>query len=371
MKTTFNDEKKRKERWEVAQNFEEGDRVPVLINVGTPLFCQVLGYTFRDYYRDLDLNSRIQFEGYKWACENMGDDRAFYNNSNQENTHLTPDIGAIGEGIVWNCEIKLPTKDNPWLSPWIIPKYVTPEEIEMLEVPDPKECINHLEKHYKKAFGTNIKAKFPPEIHPPCSAAGSLIGTHKLYIYLYKHKKLMHRFFEKLLKSFIVLRDYVDDIAGRNTTGIFLGDDHSGYLPVKMYREFVLPYNKRIYEKYGKERRGLHMDSPTGHIIEILRDQYKLNNLDLGWQDDIVKIKKALDGKVFFNGNMSSKFLVNDTFKHIEQAVEKCINAAAPNGGYFFDMGGETYAGIDIERLKYAILYAKKVGQYPLYPSLK
>ncbi|KYH41492.1 MAG: hypothetical protein AYL32_004640 [Candidatus Bathyarchaeota archaeon B26-2] len=350
-------------RWVAARSFEEADRVPVLINVGAPFFCQVLGYTLKDFYRNLDLNLKIQLEGSRWAYENLGDDRTGYLKSIEE---VSPNLGAVGEGIVWDCQIRLPSEETPWLAPWIIPKFTTPEEIDKLEVPDPKECLKRLERHYKVAFGVEVRAEIPPGIHPPCSAAGSLVGTERLYIYLYKYPDLMHKLFRKLLKSFFVLRDYVDDETGRTTRSIGLSDDHAGYLSEEMYREFVLPYNKQIYERYGKERRRLHMDSPTEHIAEIIRDEYKVDELDLGWQADIVKIKEALDGKVFFNGNMQSRILTTGTYQQIRDAVAHCIYAAAPGGGYYFDMGGETYAGIDVERLRYAIAYAKKIGRYPL-----
>lgn len=353
-------------RWMAARNFEEPDRVPVLINVGAPFFCQVFGYTLKDYYRNLDLNLKIRVDGSKWAYENLGDDRIGYVNNPRQ---LPPEIGSVAEGVVWGCKINLPTDEKPWLAPWITPKFVTPEDIEKLEVPDPKECVKRLEEHYKRAFGVTVRATVPPGIHPPCSAAGSLVGTDRLYIYLYRYPDLMHKLFEKLLKSFFVLRDYADDVTGSATTSIGLSDDHAGYLPAEMYRKFVLPYNKRIYDKYGKEKRTLHMDSATEHIAEMLRDEYKIDELDLGWQADIVKVKEALNGKVFFNGNMPSRILTTGTHKQIRDAVAHCIYAAAPGGGYFFDMGGETYAGIDVDKLKYAITYAKKIGRYPLQPN--
>jgi len=356
-------EEVKKRRWEAARNFEEADRVPILIGVGAPFYCQLFGYTLYDFYRNLDLNLKIQVEGSKWAYANLGDDRIGYKRNVKE---VSPNIGAVGEGIIWDCEIRLPTRENPWLSPWIVPKFTTPEKIETFEVPDPKECVKRLERFYKVSFGVDLKASLPPGIHPPCSAAGSLVGTERLYIYLYRYPNLMHKLFEKLLKSFFVLRDYVDDVTGRETRSIGLCDDHAGYLSEEMYRRFVLPYNKRIYERYGKDRRTLHMDSPTEHIAHIIRDEYRIDELDLGWQADIVKIKEALDGKVFFNGNMPSHLLVEGTYQQIREAVSHCIQAAAPGGGYYFDMGGETYAGIKVEKLKYAIDYAKKVGRYPV-----
>jgi uroporphyrinogen-III decarboxylase len=350
-------------RWIAARNFEEADRVPVLINVGAPFYCQVLGYTLKDYYRSLSLSQKIQIEGSRWAYENLGDDRLRYLSDTKR---IRPPTGSVSEGIIWDCRIDLPDEERPWLAPWIVPKFTTPESVEQLEIPDPKECTKRLQRHYLRAFGKGIPAKTPPTIHPPCSAAGSLLGAERLYIYLYRHPSLMHNLFRKLLKSYFVLRDYTDDQRGTSTTSIGLSDDHSGYLREDMYREFVLPYNKQIYEKYGAERRRLHMDSPTEHIAKIIRDEYKVDELDLGWQADIAEVKEALDGKVFFNGNMESRILATGTHQQIREAVAHCINAAAPGGGYFFDIGGETYAGIDVDRLKYAIEYAKKIGRYPL-----
>jgi uroporphyrinogen-III decarboxylase len=366
IKVTEMDKRKRdaENRLTAARNFEEPDRVPVQIGVGGPFFCSVLGYTLYDFYRNLDLNLKIQFEGSRWAYENLGDDRTGYA---QDMEQMSPNMGATQEGVIWDCDILLPTKDNPWRSPWIVPKFRTPDEIEKLEVPDPKECVKRAEKHYVKAFGVKPRGELlPPGIHAPFSAAGSLLGTDILYVYLYKYPDLMQRLFKKLLKSLYVLVDYVDDQRGETRTGIGLYDDHGGYLSEKMYRKFVLPYNKQIYERYGKEGRFLHMDSQTDHIAHILRDEYKLDSLDLGWQADIAKIKEVLDGRVFFKGNLNSSLLVASPYEEIERAVEHCIYSAAPGGGYVFDLGGETYAGVDVSRLKYAIEYAKKIGRYPI-----
>jgi len=141
---------KKVKRWTAARHFEESDRVPVLINVGAPFFCQVLGYNLKDFYRNLELNLKIQLDGSRWAYKYLGDDRISYVKSRKQ---LFPNIGSVGEGIVWDCRISLPTEDEPWLAPWIIPRFTTPEKIEKLEIPDPKECVKRLHEHYKTTFG--------------------------------------------------------------------------------------------------------------------------------------------------------------------------------------------------------------------------
>ena len=62
--------------------------------------------------------------------------------------NVSPNLGAVTEGIIRDCEIRLPTEEDPWLSSWIIPKFKTPEEIERLEVPDSAECVKKLERYY-------------------------------------------------------------------------------------------------------------------------------------------------------------------------------------------------------------------------------
>jgi len=349
-------------RLESARHFEEPDRVPILIDVGAPFYAKVLGYTLKDYYRSVDVCRHVRVEGSKWAFSRLGDDRT--ETMREDDAGL--DIGAVAEGIVFGCSISLPDDDNPWLSPWIVPSLRSLDDVEALEVPDPRDCVGRLREHYLKAFGRDVQVEEATSIHPPCSAAGSLMGPERLYTYLYKYPDAMHGLLGKLLETFCSITDYNDELRGTATNGIGLCDDHAGYLSEDMYRKFVLPYNKRIYERYGTRWRSLHMDSRTDHIAKILVEEYGINDMDLGAAADIAKIKEAFNGRVIFNGNVDSKILVAGSMEQIERATEHCIRSAAPGGGYIFDCGGETYAGIDPLRLIHMVSYAKKIGKYPI-----
>ncbi|RLE86832.1 MAG: hypothetical protein DRJ49_07295, partial [Thermoprotei archaeon] len=50
-------------RLEKAYNFEEGDRVPVLIGVGGPYYAKLFGYTLLDYYTNLSVMLEVQVKG--------------------------------------------------------------------------------------------------------------------------------------------------------------------------------------------------------------------------------------------------------------------------------------------------------------------
>jgi len=348
-------------RYQAACSFEESDRVPVMVDTGGPFFCSLAGYVFKDYYRNLDVQRRAQLEGLRWVRKNLDDDRLNYS------LYTWLDMGALAEGIVFDCEIQLPDEEHLWLSPWIIPKLRTPEDLERLEVPEPKEVEKGLQRHLRRQFGEPLKADILG-IHPPFSAAGSLMGTDRLYIYVYKYPDVLHKLLRKLLETYCLLVDYQDEQRGRQTEGIGLCDDHAGFLPERMYREFVLPYNGRIYERYGKNWRGLHMDSQCDHIAQILVNELKINSMDVSVSTDLAKVKPIFDGKVIMHGNFDGKLLAPGvSYEKIREAVDYCMRSAAPGGGYIFDTGGEgVYPGIDVNRLLFMVKYAKKAGKYPI-----
>jgi len=353
-------------RVEKAAEFKEPDRVPVVIGLGGPYYARIFGYTFAEYYNDMSIMLDAQVKGLKWRLEWLKDDLP------EVGVYL--DIGAISEGIVFDCKIEMPGEGNPWLTPWIIPRIRTLDDIDRLEVPDPRRHKG-IQAYYEKLekFRGLVKKNYEGlpvggglQIHPPVSAAGSLIGPGKLYRWLYESPEDMHRLFRKLEEAFNVLRDYYCELSGVEPGSLGLADDHSGYLNRRMYEEFAMPYNLRLYERHGANHRSLHMDSHMDHITDIIVNVYRINEADVGVENDIKTIAEAFRGKVFFNGNANWRVLVNGSLESIELEVEKCVFYAAPGGGYVFDNGGETYANIPPESLKYEVEYAKKVGKYPI-----
>jgi len=353
-------------RLEKAYSFEEPDRVPIVIGLGGPYYAKLFGYTLADYYNDLSVMLDVQVKGIKWRLTQLKDDFT--------GIGFWLDIGSTAEGVVFDCEIVMPDKSRPWQSPWIVPRIRTLEDIDKLEVPDPhshrgvREYYRKLEKYKKlvrEHYG-NVPVGGRLQIHPPVSAAGSLMGPRRLYSWLYKYPNEMHKLFKKLEKTFVELQEFYHEITGSESEGLGLCDDHSGYLSRKFYEEFTLPYNLRLYQRYGKKYRSLHMDSHMDHITDILVNVYRINSADVGVENDIRVIAKAFKGRVFFKGNANWRVLLTKSLEVIEREVEKCIYYAAPGGGYAFDNGGETYVEVPVDMLKYEVEYAKRVGEYPI-----
>ncbi len=353
-------------RISAAEDFKEADRIPVTMGLGGPYYAWLFGRTLAQYYNDLGTMLDSQIKGIKWRLSSLGDDVA--------GVGAWFDVGSISEGLVFECQIRMPDETNPWMSPWIIPRVKTLEDIDRLEIPDPssnKQVRNHYARlqRFRELVKENyrdIPASGGLQIHPPISAAGSLLGPEKLYSWIYRYPNEMHKLFRKLVHAFKVMRNFDCEMTGAEHDSLHLSDDHAGYLDREQYQRFALPYNLELYQLYGSRQRGLHMDSHMDHITDIVRDVYKVKYADVGVENDIRTIALAFKGKIVFNGNANWRVLVNGSPESIEKEVEKCVFHSARGGGYIFDNGGETYIGVSPEKLKYEVSYAKKVGQYPI-----
>lgn len=353
-------------RVEAALSFEEPDRVPVQISVHGPYYAWLFGIPLKDYYTDLKVMAEVQLRGLEWRLSWLRDDVT--------GVAVSLDLGAVAEGIVFGCKIMMPDEGNPWRSPWIVPRIRALEDTDKLEVPDPRDVpavrdvyrrLEELRRLVRERYG-DIPVGGGLQIHPPVSAAGSLLGPQRLYSWLHRYPREMHKLFRKLEEAFVALREYYCEVTGSEPGSLYLADDHAGYLSRRMYEEFAMPYNLRLFERFGTRYRYLHMDSPMHHVADIVRDVYRVNHADLGVESDIRVIAREFGGRVSFNGNADWRVLLSGSRDLVEVEVEKCIYHAAPGGGYIFDNGGETYAGVPPRMLKYEVEYAKKVGRYPI-----
>ncbi len=350
-----------KRRIDVASRFEEPDRVPIRISVSGSFFARLCGANIRDYYTDIDTCIDVQMEGMRWCFEELQDDRAGYG------LHL--DLGPVGEALVFGMEIYRP--DNT--SPWALRKLHSLEDIERFEVPDVgdapgvKWAFQRGEEFKARVEKRGIKmgAGFGIGIHPPLSCACALAEPTLIYELMYTAPEAIHEFFEKLLETFFRLTDFQDRYFGTRRTSCGLADDNSAFISPQMYREFVLPYNRRIYERYGRDGRYLHFDGPGDHLFEIIANELKVTQHDIGGFSNVAAAKSAYRGKVFFGGGLNLKEFYG-ALEQARPAVDRVIEIGAPGGGFYFAIGGETYVGANPETLKQAVAYVKKKGRYPI-----
>jgi uroporphyrinogen-III decarboxylase len=187
-----------------------------------------------------------------------------------------------------------------------------------------------------------------------------------VYTLMHTNPSIIKIFLDKMLEGYIKLRDYADRRLGIKTTSIGLANDNTCFISNKMYCEQVLPYDKKIYERYGKSGRYLHTDGPSDHNFKTFADELKITFMDIGGFSSIEAAVKAMKGKVVIHGGLNCRDLYDGLTEDTRNKILKAIRLAAPGGGYEFAIGGETYPGISPETLIELVAYAKNVGRCPI-----
>ena len=366
------------QRLRITQQFQEPDRVPMLISTGGSFYCSLFGYDIADYYNDLEVTLEVQLKGLEWAYEELQDDRS--------GAGLHPEIGPVAEAILFNAPIERPRGTSPWGRHIIH----DPADIDRIQVPDPAThpgvewVYNRVDEMRALAEkrGEPLPVSTGFGIHPPLSAACAITEPALIFEWMMTEPAQIRKLFDKLLEAFFRCTDYADQRHARveraSTVGladerrtparresIGLADDHSAFVSDALYRELVMPYNLAIYERYGRKGRTFHADGPNDHHFATYANLLKLTQMDIGGFSDIANAKRELHGKTVMSGGLNCKDLYYD-FETARPAVERAISIGAPGGGYIFAVGGETYAGVNPDTLIKTVAYAKEIGRYPI-----
>jgi uroporphyrinogen-III decarboxylase len=174
--------------------------------------------------------------------------------------------------------------------------------------------------------------------------------------------------FRKCFDAFCALKDYMDEVfaGGKRSGHLGLADDNSAFVSDAMYRAQVLPWNRRLYERYGFNGRYLHADGPNEHHFRTYVEDIKLNSMDIGGWSRLEPAVEILKGKCVFSGNMNCRDFYGAFDEELRRKIRHRIRLAAPGGGYIFAIGGETYPRVDPDTLVRGFDYVREIGRYPI-----
>ena len=100
----------------------------------------------------------------------------------------------------------------------------------------------------------------------PLATASQLVGYDKLFYLMYDEPRLVHELMEKITESLIMwvkrqkaeIGEPLDECIGDqliytgNHSGVWLSDDDAIMVSPDLYREFVVPYNGRVFRAFDK-----------------------------------------------------------------------------------------------------------------------
>jgi uroporphyrinogen decarboxylase len=136
----------------------------------------------------------------------------------------------------------------------------------------------------------------------------------------------------------------------------------------KIYREFVFPYEKELFESIDEEAKartliGLHI---CGYLDPIMKD---IANLGADWVEldgpsSLNQMVEESAGKIIIRGNVGAEIFSEGNKDQIDEAVKNCIETAAGGNAYVLSTGCQIPLNTPLENVRYFMEAAQKYGRY-------
>ena len=211
----------------------------------------------------------------------------------------------------------------------------------------PIDFVNNRIKYSPQIWDGFVEAVAPyfyPMVPLPINPSEVLIGgisfTRFAY-YIRKNPAFIHEIMEEYTKVNIEIIKRLTEVGvDIMTFGDDLGYKGNPFFSLDVFREFILPYHKRMYQECKKRGAKIVLHS-CGKIDQFLPDLVDagldcIQSLEATAGVDLPGLKESLGDKLCFMGGLdSSGVLTYGTPKDVEENVRNTIKSAGKGGGYF------------------------------------
>ena len=366
----------REERVRAARNFQEPDRVPVLPAIGYRYLLPRIGMSFREYYGDPEAMLRGQILGQRWLMENIRTDAFSITGAwtggwtDFENTF---EAGSLG------CAVEFPDDDIPWVAGgWVS----TADNLRTLEKMDfVHSGLNARQIEYRLAMMA-VADRYPvrflggPVFHPGANpalthttdgafgVAGDLMGQTELFAAVLEQPDFVRELLSIVTDKLIAWLDFCWDEEGLGARDLSWTDDLAAGLSAESYRSLVLPEESRL-RRHFSGRASLHMCGKTSHLLEIFRDDLRIDEYQgFGYEVPLERIAAVMGGRVVLLGNVNPFLVRSGPVERILEATRMCIETLGPLGGYIVQDGANIPPDTPPEHVNAMMLAAETWGRY-------
>lgn len=370
-----------KKIWE-AYRKDEPIRVPVTGGMEIRTFLIMKDYSFKRYYTDPEFMIRCQLERQEWLSEHIFADTPI---GLPETWGVGVDFGPVVEEGWLGCEIVFNEGNTPWAKPLLKDNK---ERLYDMEIPDPFHG-NFMQKVYD--FHITFKEKIQsmtyrdrpisPEIgNPggwssgPFSDAISLRGPAELLQDMYDDPQYVHRLFSFITEAIIVKTKAWQKFSGREQTGgasEYCVVDHGiEMLSEQMYKEFVLPYHKKLLKTFAKKDDcsiSLHHCGSGLHLFRTIYEELGARTFfNLTYPGiDVLRVRKEFGEKVRLGVGLHQEIILNGPEERIRETIKNVMTPELKaKGRLYWIQGGFVPPGTPLKHI-YAVYEAvKEFGRY-------
>lgn len=237
-------------------------------------------------------------------------------------------------------------------------KYSPPlDYVEQFYVGDRIREIRETYPNHCLIFGTHIG---------PFTAGYMAMGFERFFFRLVEDPEFVHRLLEARTEWCVAM---YQKAAALGAEVLVLGDDagHVGgpMISPRMWREFILPYHRRIVDA---------LDVPfiwhsDGNVESLLPMAIEAGFAGFHGVDpvagmDLAKIKHDFGQHLVLIGNVDVRVLCGSDRGAVRKEVDRCINQGAAGGGYMIASCNSIFEGMNPVAVKEMFRYEEEVGYY-------
>ena len=350
--------------WEdvkAAAEHKEPNRVPVVLwNYGLVL-KRYGAVSEREYYQNvkLQLESKIAFQKRFPEVLNL-------HMFPEYGEHMAPVPTAFGANLEWLAD------SPPWVKDYPIK---TPEDVDKLVesgVPDPNEVgvTRELLKRYEY-FGEWYPKDLREEygyidgwIYPgECIEGAALtMGYDKFLIWLRRNPDTIHKWLRLATDFLLKYCEAIEERVGKCRV-LVIADHMASMVGKELFKEFILPYLNKVFNKYPRALRVWHNEGSVSHMLEEV-DKINAEVWQFGYSDDpaICKIKTHF----CLMGNIHPPIFAKLSPTEVGKECLRIIRKAGKGGGLWLSTGGGLDPATPLKNIEAMIKVAEKYGKYPL-----
>ncbi|MFC2030071.1 uroporphyrinogen decarboxylase family protein [Chloroflexota bacterium] len=200
----------------------------------------------------------------------------------------------------------------------------------------------------------------------PFTAGYMAMGFERFFMRLVDDAEFAHLLLETRTEWCIAMYQRA---ASLGAEVLVLGDDaghgEGPMISPRMWREFVLPYHRRIIDA---------MDVPViwhtdGNVEALLPMAIEAgfvgyHGVDVVAGMDLARIKRAFGQDLVLIGNVDIRVLFGQDVEAVRNEVDRCLEQGAPGGGYMIASCNSIFEGMNPRMVAELFRYEDEVGFY-------
>lgn len=337
---------------EIWRTFDEGNPIKMPMVAGTSDRFFVLNpntnpgnVTFREYTDNPDLMFEMQagFDRYR-RFSVLGDHRMGYPEEDEEGWTVNIDFQNYYEASWFGCEVKFPGREVPYAVPCL-----TDDNREMLfekGIPDPFSGIMGKGREYYERYQER-KRTFTLDGYPvshiqmfftgtdgPFTVGCELLGPANLCVLLYEDPEYVHRLMDFITEATIARMKAWRKYLGfpEISESFDFADDSVMLLSEEMYREFVLPYHKKLMHGLSTMQvpGRMHLCGDATRHFKTICEELNINSFDTGFPVQHGALIRELGPEITILGGPRSELIRSGTREQILEEGRRIIEEVKP-----------------------------------------